>query len=113
MMRLRSALESPKTLMLSILLLGLFHGGLYASFLPPWGLIDEEQHVHYIQSLAVHQEIPLVGKTYLSQDIVDSLFETRRWEVFHWPTPQSRDPRAMGLEGHSYEGYQPPLFYLL
>lgn len=99
--------------MLSIVLVGLFHGGLYASSLPPWGLVDEEQHVHYIQSLAERQEIPVVGTTFLSQDIVDSLFETRRWEVFHWPTPQSPDPRTWGLEGHSYEGYQPPLFYAL
>jgi len=97
----------------SLVLLAIFHGGLYASYLPPWGLIDEEQHVHYIQLLAEEQSLPVVGQTYLSSDIINSLFETRRWEVFHWPTPVSREPREIGFEGHSYQGYQPPLFYIL
>ena len=97
----------------SILLLALSHGVLYASVLPPWGLVDEEHHVHYIQHVAEHRATPVVGQTYLSSEIVESLFMTRRWEFFHWPTPSSDDPQEMGLEGHSYEGYQPPLFYIL
>jgi len=105
--------DTQGLLLFSILLLALLRGGLYASFLPPWGLIDEEQHIHYIQHLAEQSAIPLVGQTYLSREIVNSLFETRRWEVFHWRAHDSRDPMTWGLEGHSYEGYQPPLFYIL
>lgn len=97
----------------SILFLALLHGGLYASFMPPWGLTDEEQHFHYIQHLAENGTPPIVGQTYLSPEIVNSVFDTHRRETFHWPALKSRDPREMGLEGHSYEGYQPPLFYML
>ncbi len=97
----------------TILLLALFHGGLYASLLPPWSIIDEPQHFHYIQRLAEQDSIPIAGQTYISLEIVDSLFETRHWETFHWSTPDSRLPQNLGLIGHSYEGYQPPLYYAL
>jgi 4-amino-4-deoxy-L-arabinose transferase-like glycosyltransferase len=96
-----------------ILILALTHGGLYASLMPPWGLIDEEQHLHYIQFLAEEWAIPRVGQTTLSPEIIDSAFKTRRWEHFHWPAPAYPAPQYMGLEGQSYEGYQPPLYYLL
>ena len=96
-----------------ILLLALLHGSLYAVFLPPWGLIDEQQHFHYVQHLVEERSIPVVGQTYLSPEIIESLFATRRWEVFHWSPPGSSDPEEMGLQVHSYEGYQPPFFYLL
>jgi len=98
---------------LAILFLALSHGGLYASSLPPWGLIDEQQHFHYVQHVAREQALPVAGDTYLSPEIIDSLFVTRRWETFHWPTPASQDPEELGLEGHSYQSYQPPLFYTL
>jgi hypothetical protein len=68
----------------AILVLAIVRGGMYASFLPPWGLIDEEQHVHYIQYLAQERALPVVGQTYLSPEIVDSLFATQRWTMFHW-----------------------------
>jgi hypothetical protein len=98
---------------LALLLLALVRGEMYASYLPPWGLIDEEQHVHYIQHLVEQRSFPIVGQTYLSSEIIESAFDTHRWETFHWPTPTSHIPQEMGLEGHSYEGYQPPVFYML
>ncbi len=97
----------------AILFLALLHGGFYASFLPPWGLIDEEHHLHYIQYLTETGSPPTAGQTYLSKEIIQSLFETKRWETFGWPAPASMDAQQMGLEGHSYEGYQPPLYYAL
>jgi hypothetical protein len=108
-----TAPATPPLLIAAILLLALARGGLYANALPPWGLIDEEQHVHFVQSLAEAGAIPIVGETPLSPEIVDSAFATRRWETFHWPTPPGKTPEAMGLEGYSYEGYQPPLYYAL
>ena len=97
----------------TILLLAFFHGGLYASLLPPWSMIDETQHFHYIQHLAEQYATPVVGQTHISLEIVESLFETRHWETFHWPTPNSHIPQDLGFIGHSYEGYQPPLYYAL
>jgi hypothetical protein len=98
----------------SILLLAFFHGYLYATFLPPWGVIDEAHHVDYIHHLAKDRAIPIVGETYLSSKIIESMFATRRWETFHWgPPPSSQDPHNLGFAGHSYEGYHPPLYYIL
>jgi 4-amino-4-deoxy-L-arabinose transferase-like glycosyltransferase len=102
-----------RLVIVSVLLLALVHGGLYASFMPPWGLIDEEQHLHYVQYVTEQQAIPHVGQTTLSPEILESAFSTGRREHFHWPAPASLDPKDWGLEGQSYEGYQPPLYYLL
>lgn len=57
-----------------LLLLAFLHGSLYALFLPPWGLIDEAQHLHYIQYIAEKQAMPVAGELYLSDEIVNSLF---------------------------------------
>ncbi|MFQ5987323.1 MAG: glycosyltransferase family 39 protein, partial [Dehalococcoidia bacterium] len=105
-------LKRHKALIL-ILALYLIRGAIYATMLPPWDLIDEEQHFHYIQHIAEEHKLPVLGETYLSSEVVSSLFSTKRWMVHHWPSPDSEDPRRMGLEGFSYEAYQPPLFYFI
>jgi len=96
-----------------VLLIALLRGLAYASMLPPWGIIDEEQHFHYIQYLAEERRLPRAGTTYISDTIIASLVETQRWERFGLQPPASEDPREMGLEGLSYEAYQPPLYYLI
>ena len=103
--------QSPLVKLLFVV--ALCHGLVYASFLPPWGLIDEGQHLHYIQHIAEQQALPIMGQTHLSTAIVDSLFATDHWTIFHWPTPSIAKPSEMGLVGDSYEAYQPPLFYAL
>lgn len=97
----------------AVLLLGFARGMLYANLLPPWGLIDEEQHLDYILKLAEDRQKPVVGESLLSQEIVDSLFAVRRWETFHWRTPASQTPQDMWIEIYSYEAYQAPLYYFL
>lgn len=97
-----------------LLCLAFLHGTLYAIYLPPWGLIDESQHFHYIQYIAENQSLPVMSnELYLSEEIIDSLFDTQRWQTFHWTPPVSADPLSMGLEGYSYETYQPPFYYLV
>lgn len=112
-MERRSSVLSGRVALALLMVLAFLHGALYAAFLPPWGLIDEAQHLHYIQYIAEEQMLPVAGDLYLSEEIVASLFATRRWETFQWTPPPAPDPLVMGLEGHSYEAYQPPLFYLL
>ena len=104
---------SARGLLAILLGLAWLHGSLYAGLMPPGGLIDEAQHLHYIQHLAEGRGQPVVGETYLSPEILASQFATKRWEVFHWTTPTTADPVELGLEAHSYEAYQPPLFYWL
>lgn len=93
--------------------LAFLHGLLYATLTPPWGLIDEAQHFHYIKFIAENRSLPIEGETLLSADIVESLFATRHWQTFHWQTPAGHSIEQLGAVGYSYEAYQPPLFYLL
>jgi hypothetical protein len=106
----RIALAAPLVILLSIALL---RGSAYANLLPPWGIIDEEQHVHYIQHWVEQGSVPIVGDTYLSDEIIQSVVQTGRWVTFKLAIKDTDDPKKMGLEGHSYEGYQPPLYYLV
>ena len=96
---------------LLLVTIALLRGAAYANLLPPWAIIDEEQHLHYVQMLSEEGRRPDPREDYLSSEIITSLFETRRWDTFGFVTPPSHDPRDMGLEGYSYEGYQPPLYY--
>ena len=96
-----------------VLLLALLHGVQYAALMPPWGLIDEAQHVDYVWHIAERGEFPVAGTTSLSPAAIDSLFATRHWFVFHWPTPASNSLADLGATGYSYEAYHPPLYYLL
>jgi hypothetical protein len=105
--------QATRRLLAALLALAWLHGSLYAGLMPPWGLIDEAQHVHYVQHLAEGRGRPVVGETYLSDEIIASQFATKRWEVFHWTPPASANPAQMGLQAHSYEAYQPPLYYAL
>ncbi|MGB2896344.1 MAG: glycosyltransferase family 39 protein [Anaerolineales bacterium] len=98
---------------LLLMTIALLRGIAYANLLPPWAIIDEEQHLHYIQVLSEEQRRPDPRNDFLSEELVASLFEAHRWETFGFGTPPAPDPRVMGLEGYSYEGYQPPLYYLL
>ncbi|MGB9898562.1 MAG: hypothetical protein ACP5N6_15070 [Anaerolineae bacterium] len=112
MMNITTKMVGPNRWLLLTLGLALTRGMIYASSLPPWGLNDEQQHFHYIQSVCETGSIPTVGKDYISAEIAISSYQTKRHEVFHWPPYPSIYPQDWGLEGHSYEGYQPPLYYL-
>lgn len=108
----RAKLKINKPLAI-LLILAFIRGSIYAFFLPPWALTDEEQHVDYIQSIVEKGKIPVVGVDYISDEIMQSVLDTKRHERFMWATPPIADQSTWGLEGHSYEGYQPPLFYML
>jgi 4-amino-4-deoxy-L-arabinose transferase-like glycosyltransferase len=98
---------------LLLVAIAFLRGAAYANLLPAWGIIDEEQHLHYIQYLAEEKRLPVADETFLSDEIIQSLFEIDRWKIFSLNRPSSMDPAQMGLEGYSYEAYQPPLYYLV
>lgn len=100
----RRSLAIPVAISLAI-------GVAYAVSLPPWDYFDEEQHVDYVHYIVERHELPVMG-TKLSPEIITSVFETDRWKRLGLTRPASKDPADMGLEGMSYEAYQPPLFYL-
>jgi hypothetical protein len=96
-----------------VVALGLTHALLYALLLPPWGVVDEEQHFDYVQRLASGDGPPHLGQTYLAQPLADAVYASDRWAKFGWSSPPSADPTTWGLEGLSYEGHQPRLYYEL
>lgn len=92
------------------MLLVMLHGAFYAVVIPPWDLFDEEQHLDYALKLRDERRIPHLAET-VRPSIVRSAVETDRWTVFRIGRPPSTEPEEMGLEGRSFEGYQPPLYY--
>lgn len=105
--------SSEKRIIALLFILAFLRGALYAFILPPWGLLDEEQHFDYILKITQTGMPPQVGKDYLDQEILQSVLDTHRHAKFQWPTPASLNPKKWGLEGHSYEGYQGPVYYYL
>lgn len=99
--------------LLVLLVLAWLHGAQYALLLPPWGLIDEAQHLDYVVHLATQHRLPNAMTDLLSADIVQSLFTTNHWQTFQWPTPSTVQEVYASPVGHSYEAYQPPLYYFL
>lgn|GEM_PF-872038 len=81
-------------------------GSLVALRAPVWAPVDEGAHFEYVQYIAQHGSLPVLGKQYASlRDLkLDPTFSTR-----HWGT----DPRKMGILGLAYEDFQPPLYYAL
>lgn len=92
------------------MLLALLHGAFYAVAIPPWDLFDEEQHLDYALTLRDERRIPTLVET-IRPSIIQSAVDTDRWTMFQIGRPPSAEPEEMGLEGRSFEGYQPPLYY--
>jgi len=94
-----------------VLLFGWLHSLFYVVELPPWDLLDEEQHLSYVLTLRDERRPPHLNET-IQPAIVDSAITTNRWDAFRLTRPADVSTSAMmGLEGRSYEAYQPPLYY--
>jgi 4-amino-4-deoxy-L-arabinose transferase-like glycosyltransferase len=104
---------SKKRIIALLLFFAFLRGTLYAFIMPPWGLLDEEQHFDYILKITQTGMPPQVGRDYLDHEVLQSVLDTGRHEKFQWPIPASLNPKKWGLEGHSYEGYQGPVYYYL
>src|SRR6266540_3513442 len=72
---------------------------------PVWTLVDEGAHFDYIQTIAEHGHLPVIA------DVVSPQVEAIDENVY--PAPPRQDPARRGLAGRSYEGQQPPLYYLI
>lgn len=68
--------------------------------------VDERAHLAYVQEVAEHGRIPRVGRDHVS-------WQELAIEQGTYPRPSGLSPRLLGLRGSSYEGWQPPLYYLL
>jgi len=81
--------------------------------MPPWGLLDEQQHFHYIQMIAEEGRAPVMWRDRLPERIVDSIFAVKRYVTLGATQMPSREEFNAAFDSHSYEGHHPPLYYLL
>ncbi|MGH9089727.1 MAG: hypothetical protein ACRDYZ_16740 [Acidimicrobiales bacterium] len=79
-------------------------GSIEAVRSPVWNPVDEGAHFAYVQQIAEHGSLPVLGKTYVSEQVL-ALGKGA------YPRRVRTDPTHMGLAGDSYEAFQPPLYY--
>ena len=121
-----------------LLAFGLFNSWLYSGLLPLWEGWDEPFHYGYVQELSRQVEVPAMGKTVLSREIVDSfdlapMAEGVRknlsrsvtfGEYFRLAQADREEMRrkldridaregSRPSQSPNYEAHQPPLAYLL
>ena len=67
--------------------------------------VDEEAHFSYVQQIAQHGTLPVLGKTPTSPQALAV-------EEGTYPRPATRTYSLTQLQGLSYEALQPPLYYI-
>ncbi len=72
---------------------------------PIWAAVDERAHYAYVQSVAEDQRLPVIYDP-VSPEVQAITDRT-------WPKRSPIAPRSVGLTGHNYEAFQPPLYYVL
>ncbi len=102
----------PRRLLIPILVLAFAHGLFFVVAIPPWDLYDEGTHLAYALVLRDERRIPHLEEM-TRVDIVDSEIATDRWSKFRIGEPDTSSLEAMGLGGRLYQGYQPPLYYVM
>jgi hypothetical protein len=73
---------------------------------PVWALVDEAAHYDYVQWIAEDRRLPVLDKDHVHPEVLAIDEGT-------YPAPPKVAAADRGLFGRSYEGFQPPLFYLL
>ncbi|MDA8360341.1 MAG: hypothetical protein M0Z95_29500 [Actinomycetota bacterium] len=110
--RLRRAIgpdTSSKVLagtVVALLLCVVVLGSITAVRNPRWSPIDEAAHFSYIEQIAQHGSLPVLGKTFVSEPVL-AIGQGR------YPRQATVSARHDGLTGLSYEAFQPPLYYAL
>jgi 4-amino-4-deoxy-L-arabinose transferase-like glycosyltransferase len=73
---------------------------------PVWALVDEAAHFDYVQWIAEDGRLPVLDEDPVHPEVLAIADGT-------YPGPARMDADERGLFGRSYEGFQPPLAYLL
>jgi len=93
------AIHGRNPLFLTIALIYLLGGSLYATLTPPWQNADEPAHYNYIRYVATTMSLPELVSACYDQPYLN-LLTTRRF------------PPDLSIEAVCYEFHQPPLYYL-
>ena len=97
---------TPVRVLIAVQLAIIAVAGLATVFSLPRFTGDEAAHYSYVQSVAEEGRLPFLGTDLISPQ-AESIYEGV------YPEPGKLDRRERGLGGYSYEGFQPPLTYLL
>jgi hypothetical protein len=73
---------------------------------PVFAAVDERAHLAYVQEVAEDGRMPWVGRNHV-------FWQELAIEARTYPRASGLDPARLGLRGSSYEGWQPPLYYVL
>jgi 4-amino-4-deoxy-L-arabinose transferase-like glycosyltransferase len=73
---------------------------------PVWALVDEAAHYDYVQSVAEDGRVPVLDEDRVHEEVLAI-------DEGVYPGAPRVPARERGLFGRSYEGFQPPLAYLL
>lgn len=68
-------------------------------------VIDEEAHYSYVQQVAEHGSLPIMGRT-------ETSLQGLAIAQGAYPHHTTINPKTDGLSGLNYEAFQPPLYYL-
>jgi hypothetical protein len=90
---LRRAISPDAPVVIVLMLLLWAHRLVYAYLLPPWDLVDEEQHFDYVHWVATEGHAPVAGQDFLSPPVVAAIIHTDRWAAYDWPHPNSARPQ--------------------
>lgn len=71
-----------------------------------WSPLDEEAHYSYVQQIAEHGTLPVLGKT-------ETSLQGLAIGQGIYPHRTTIDPKTDGLGGLNYEAFQPPLYYIV
>jgi len=77
-----------------------------AARFPVWALVDEAAHYDYVQSVAEDGRIPVLDEDHVHTEVLAI-------DEGVYPAPPRTPAAERGLFGRSYEGFQPPLAYLV
>lgn len=106
MRRLSLPALTPLRALIAAQLVVIVVAGLATVFSLPKFTGDEIAHFSYVQSVAEEGRLPLLGPTLISPQ-AEAIYEGT------YPSPGLIDRTEHGINGRSYEAFQPPLYYLL
>jgi Dolichyl-phosphate-mannose-protein mannosyltransferase len=94
-----------------VLVIAWAHALFYAMAMPPWNPVNEAQHLGYVLTLKAEHQPPHILQR-LPPEVMDAVWRSESWKPYGLARPDTPE-RALGRDGRSFEGYQPPLYYLL
>lgn len=99
-------------IVVTLVAIGLVRSLYWVAALEVTSPIDEVQHAAYVISVAEDGTPPVVGEDTVPREYLEIVANSRTWPVRQVPVDFTTDDPAWGAVVASYEGVQPPLYYL-